>query len=70
VAVHDSRGATVTTVQTGSDGKAHVPLLPGTYQVVPASGGNGFPRAPQPEAVAVKAGAYVTVRLDYDTGIR
>lgn len=70
VTVHDSHGATVTTVQTGNDGKAHVPLQPGSYQVVPVSGGNGFPRAPQPQTVAVKAGAYLLVRIDYDTGIR
>lgn len=70
VVVHDARGATVTTVQTGPDGKAHVPLQPNTYRVVPQSEGNNFPRAPQAQAVTVTAGAYLTVRLDYDTDIR
>jgi len=68
--VQDGKGSTVTTVQTGHDGKARVPLQPGSYRVVPQPAGNGFPRAPQAQAVTVKAGAYLAVRLDYDTGIR
>jgi hypothetical protein len=63
-------GATVTTVQTGDDGKARVPLQPGTYTLQGQPASKAFPRAPAAVAVTVVTGAYAPVRLDYDTGIR
>jgi pilus assembly protein FimV len=57
-------------VQTGTDGTAHVPLPPGSYTVAGLPGASGFPRAPTPQHATVTAGAYVTVQLVFDTGIR
>jgi hypothetical protein len=65
-----AHGLAVTAVQTGADGTAHVPLPPGVYTIKGVAGGSGFPRPPAPDSVAVAAGHFVTVRLDYDTGIR
>jgi len=70
VVVRTKAGATVTTVQTGAEGTAHVALPPGVYQVAGQAGTGGFPRAPAAQSVIVSAGAFVSVRLDYDTGIR
>jgi hypothetical protein len=70
VLVQTSLGATVTTVQTGADGKARVPLQPGSYMLVPQPGSHQLPRPPQPATVTVTAGQFASVRLDYDTGIR
>jgi len=65
------RGKTmVTTVQTGEDGKARVPLPPGTYTLQGQATGTGFPRPPAAATVTVVSGAYAPVRVDYDTGIR
>jgi hypothetical protein len=71
VLVRDGGGTVVTTVQTGADGRARVPLPPGTYRVEAQSGGGAsLPRAPLPTTVTVTAGAFASVRVDYDTGIR
>ena len=70
VLVRTGSGAEVTTVQTGPDGKARVPLQPGTYRVEALPGGSVLPRPPLPTTVTVQAGAFASVRVDYDTGIR
>ncbi len=70
VVVRDGRGAAVTTVQTGADGKAHVPLLPGTYNVAPQRIVSGPPSVPAAVDVTVQANAWAPVRFDYDTGMR
>ena len=70
VVVRGSSGAAVTTVQTGGDGKARVPLPPGTYRLEPQGTGTALPRAPLPSTATVVAHAFVTVRITYDTGIR
>ena len=73
VLVQTTAGATLTTVQTGADGTARVPLPPGTYTVAAQDGGGGdasLPRPPLAETVTVKAGAFTKVQLTYDTGIR
>ncbi len=70
VLVRTPQGVAVTTVQTGADGTAHVPLPPGTYQVAGQGSGSGLPRPPAAQNVMVPSGAFVSVRLDYDTGIR
>ena len=71
VLVQTTAGATLTTVQTGPDGTARVPLPPGIYRVAGQGGGGAsLPRPPIAETVTVKAGAFTKVRLNYDTGIR
>jgi hypothetical protein len=70
VLVRNPSGSITTTVQTGADGKARVPLPPGTYTIAAQSGGSVLPRAPLPATVTVTAGAFASVRMDYDTGIR
>ena len=69
VVIKDQAGGTVTTVQTGADGKAHVGLPPGSYQVVPQAAGT-LGRAPAATGATVASGAFVTVAIAYDTGIR
>lgn len=69
VVIEDASGNAVTTVQTGSDGTAHVGLPPGSYQVAPQGSGT-LPRPPAATTATVTSGAFVTVRLDYDTGMR
>jgi hypothetical protein len=63
-------GKAVTTVQTGVDGKAHVPLPPGTYLVRGEAGKGGLPRPPVGSTVTVQAGVFTPLTLNYDTGIR
>ena len=70
VVVSTTGGATVTTVQTGADGTAHVGLPPGDYRISAQQGGSVLPRPPYPTTVTVTAGSFSSVRLDYDTGIR
>jgi hypothetical protein len=70
VVVRAGSGAVVTTVQTGGDGKARVPLSPGTYRLEPQGLGTSLPRAPFPSMVTVTADTFTTVRITYDTGIR
>ena len=70
VVVRGSAGAVVTTVQSGGDGKARVPLQPGTYRLEPQGTGSAFPRPPPASTVTVAADSFTTVRIIYDTGIR
>jgi hypothetical protein len=55
-------------VTSGADGSFEITLPPGTYLITPL-GGDPFPIA-QPVSVTVRAGEYLEVQINYDTGIR
>ncbi len=63
-------GDEVATVRSGADGRFSVNLAPGAYTLEPLPGEpGGLPHAP-PQDVTVEPHRFVTVRIDYDTGIR
>ena len=72
VVVADGSGQQVADVTTDAAGHATVALAPGDYtvQAKGVQGATTFPRPPQPTTVHVAAGAYASLTLDYDTGIR
>jgi len=55
--------------QTDGEGRYRLPLLDGTYEVVPVIDGGGPPSS-APVSVTVRAGAMQTLELQVDTGIR
>lgn len=68
IIVFDSSGATIAHVITGASGEFTFDLRPGAYEVVaePVQGFLGFP---DPVDIVVDDG-FVTISLEYDTGIR
>jgi hypothetical protein len=66
--VLDGAGAVVTRVTSDADGHFELDLPPGDYVITPL-GGDPFPIA-QPISVVVRAGEYLAVQINYDTGIR
>ena len=67
--VLDSENKVVKRISSGNDGTFQVDLDPGDYVIAPASGTDSYPIA-QPVSVTVAPGQYVTVQINYDTGIR
>ena len=63
-------GAKVADFTTGPDGQFQLALGGGTYTIVPAPGAPLMFPERQTRVVAVPGDAVVTVRLDFDTGIR
>jgi hypothetical protein len=59
------------TVRSGTDGRFHVRLTPGTYEVraLPQNG-SFYPRPPASLRVRVVSARFTRVTLIYDTGIR
>ena len=55
--------------QTDSAGRFRLPLLDGTYEVIPVIEGGGPPSA-APVSVTVTNGVMQTIELQVDTGIR
>ena len=71
VVVSNSQGVEVTRFHTGADGRFKVNLAPGAYTLLGQSiGGSGMPPRPIPTTVTVTKGTYVTVNVEYDSGIR
>jgi hypothetical protein len=66
--VLDDENKVVAHVSSGNDGSFQVDVAPGDYVLAPASN-DSYPIA-QPVSVTVVAGQYVTVQINYDTGIR
>jgi hypothetical protein len=64
--ITDGRGKT-TTIRSASDGRFSASLDPGTYRI--SSGGAGFPIV-KPFDVVVRAHAYTTITVMFDSGIR
>jgi hypothetical protein len=61
-------GGSVTSVQSGEDGRFRVGLRAGSYVLVPESG-DPFPSASEQEVV-VAVGVFTEVTVRFDTGIR
>jgi hypothetical protein len=58
-------------VVSDSGGRFFVDLDPGTYTLTPESfGSNPFPTPPDQQQIVVPQNGIVSVRIDYDTGIR
>jgi hypothetical protein len=66
--VLDDNNAVAARISSSEDGAFRVDLPPGSYVITPL-GGDPFPIA-QPLPVTVPLGTYVTVEINYDTGIR
>ena len=70
VIVSTSQGVEVTRFHTGADGRFRVDLAPGQYNLLGQPvGGSLLPR-PIPTTATVVQGSYVTVNVEYDSGIR
>jgi hypothetical protein len=71
VVVTRADGGVAARISTSSDGRAHIPLPPGTYTVGgEATAHGGLPRPEAAKTVAVPAGQFVSVQISFDTGIR
>lgn len=66
--VLDGENKVVARISSGGDGTFKVDVPPGDYVVTPATN-DSYPIA-QPVSVTVVPGQYVTVQINYDTGIR
>lgn len=66
--VRDGTGRQLTRIQSDTSGHFRVGLVPGSYILHPESG-NPLPRASD-QQVEVAAGAYTSVTVTFDTGIR
>jgi hypothetical protein len=66
--VLDDENKAVAHIASGNDGAFTVDLVPGDYVIAPATT-DSYPIA-QPLSVTVAPGQYVTVQINYDTGIR
>jgi len=70
VVVHQGANL-VTTFETSADGRFRIPLDPGTYDVSAVSlQANGISRMTPIPPVDVKDGAYASVSIVFDSGIR
>jgi len=66
--VLDDENKVVAHISSSSDGTFQVDVAPGDYVVTPATT-DSYPIA-QPVSVTVVPGQYVTIQINYDTGIR
>ena len=62
-------GSVAARVQSSSNGRAHIPLPPGSY-TVRGDASARLPRAEAAKTVTVPEAQFVTVQLSFDTGIR
>lgn len=70
VVVSNGQGGEVTRFRSGADGTFKVDLVPGRYTLLGQPIGNSLlPRA-IPATATVVQGRYVTVKVEYDSGIR
>ncbi len=70
VIVRDMAGQEVTRVHSAADGHFKVDVAPGTYTVVGLNIGSSTLPRPIPTSVTVILGTYVTIDVEYDSGIR
>jgi hypothetical protein len=67
IEVRDSGNVVIERAQTDNNGRFRVSLIAGRYKL--RTGGSGFPKIPSVD-VEVRAGAYTSVVLHADSGIR
>jgi hypothetical protein len=65
----DSDGRIVARVRSDADGTFRVPLGQGTYVLTPLPGESGLPFA-SPMPIEVLDGAWLSLDIHYDSGIR
>jgi hypothetical protein len=70
IVVKDDQGNEVARVQSGEDGRFRVALAPGTYTLAPQSSSQGSYPFAKEQQVEVQAGAFTTVSVQFDSGIR
>ncbi|MET1086756.1 MAG: carboxypeptidase-like regulatory domain-containing protein [Arthrobacter sp.] len=70
ITIRDAAGVTVQETNTDEHGDFQLELQPGTYELRAANlSGAPMPSAP-PEDVAVKAGSFTEVKVEFDSGVR
>ena len=67
--VENGSGREVARTESSADGTYRIPLVPGSYRLVPQSGESGLPWA-EPIDVTIEDGVWVQVDIRYDSGIR
>lgn len=70
IVVKDERGGEAARVQSSTDGRFRVELAPGTYTLAPQSPNLGGIPSAREQQVEVRAGAFTTVSVQFDSGIR
>jgi hypothetical protein len=70
VVVTRQDGSVAARTESASNGRAHIPLPPGTYSVGGQAGSRGLPRPEAAKSVTVPDGQFVAVQISFDTGIR
>jgi len=70
VVVRDAAGHEVARTNSGVDGHFKVDVAPGTYTVVGLNINSSMLPRPIPTTVTVTMGSYVSVNVEYDSGIR
>lgn len=70
IAIEDEGGDEVAVVESGEDGSFRIELAPGSYTLIPQSPNAGGPPHAGQQQVAVEAGAFTEVTIQYDSGIR
>jgi len=70
VVVRDAAGHEVARTNSGADAHFKLDVAPGTYTVVGLSINSSMLPRPIPTTVTVTAGSYVSVNVEYDSGIR
>lgn len=64
------RSKKVKTFETDAEGRFRVELAPGDYYLDPQPPGPGTPPIPFPQTVTVPPDAFITIAVQYDSGIR
>jgi hypothetical protein len=70
VVVRDAGGHEVARTHSGADGRFKVDVAPGSYTVVGLNIGSSMLPRPIATTATVTSGSYVTVNVEYDSGIR
>jgi hypothetical protein len=71
ITVRSESGDPVVDVETGDDGRFHIPLSPGTYTIeAEALHQDGIARMLPVGPVTVRSAAYTAVPISFDSGIR
>ena len=70
IVVRDAAGHEVARTHSGAVGLFKVDVAPGTYTVVGLNIGSSMLPRPIPTTATVTSGSYVTINVEYDSGIR
>jgi hypothetical protein len=70
IVVRDAAAHEVARTKSGPDGHFKVDVAPGTYTVVGLNVGSSMLPRPIPQTATVTSGSYVTITVQYDSGIR